>query len=209
LNAFLYNAEMRLSAFYARLGRSDDARRFEARAAKRQEVMHATFWDATQHRWRDVLGDGTWASSGPCLSDYAPLWAGIGPPDGDIEGLLAGLEASGLLREHGVQCTVTTTGEQWDAPNAWPPLQDLLVDGLLKLKHESASLLARRVGTAWLASVRAGFETSGACFEKYDADQLGRRGAGGEYAPQDGFGWTNGAAMVMAGRFRCEEAGAA
>ena len=203
LNAFLYNAERRLSAFYTRLGRSDDAMRFEARAAKRQEVMHATFWDATEKRWRDVLGDGTWASSGPCLSDYAPLWAGIQPPDGDIEGLLAGLEASGLLREHGVQCTCIQTGEQWDAPNAWPPLQDLLVDGLLRLKHESASLLARRVGTAWLASVRAGFEKSGACFEKYDAGRSSHRGAGGEYAPQDGFGWTNGAAMVMAGRFRC------
>ena len=165
--------------------------------------MNATFWDPARKRWRDVLKDGTYASLGPSLSDYAPLWAGIGPPDGDVAGLVENLEASGLVRKFGVQATCATTGEQWDAPNAWPPLVDMLVEGLLGLDHDGASRLARRIGTAWLASVKAGFEASGAFFEKYDADARGKRGAGGEYEPQDGFGWTLGAAAAMVERFHC------
>ena len=87
------------------------------------------------------------------------------------------LEASGLVREFGVQATCATTGEQWDAPNAWPPLVDMLVEGLLGLDHDGASQLARSIGTAWLASVKAGFEASGAFFYKHDADARGKRGA--------------------------------
>ena len=79
----------------------------------------------------------------------------------------------------------------------------MLVEGLLGLDHDGASRLARRIGTAWLASVKAGFEASGAFFEKYDADVCGARGAGGEYEPQDGFGWTLGAAAAMVERFHC------
>ena len=52
--------------------------------------------------------------------------------------------------------------------------------------------------------MKAGFEASGAFFEKYDADARGKRGAGGEYAPQDGFGWTLGAAAAMVERFHCD-----
>ena len=79
----------------------------------------------------------------------------------------------------------------------------MLVEGLLGLDDDGAARLARRVGTAWLASVKAGFEASGAFFEKYDADMCGARGAGGEYEPQDGFGWTLGAAAAMVERFHC------
>ena len=32
-------------------------------------------------------------------------------------------------------------------------------------------------------------------YEKYDAERPGERGEGGEYEPQDGFGWTNGVAL--------------
>lgn len=32
-------------------------------------------------------------------------------------------------------------------------------------------------------------------FEKYDAIEVGQPGQGGEYAVQDGFGWTNGVVL--------------
>ena len=34
-------------------------------------------------------------------------------------------------------------------------------------------------------------------FEKYDARSIGRTGTGGEYVPQNGFGWTNGVALEL------------
>jgi len=36
----------------------------------------------------------------------------------------------GLLRRGGVMASLQETGQQWDAPNAWPPLQALLAEGL-------------------------------------------------------------------------------
>lgn len=32
-------------------------------------------------------------------------------------------------------------------------------------------------------------------YEKYDSSKLGKRGEGGEYKVQAGFGWTNGLAL--------------
>lgn len=37
----------------------------------------------------------------------------------------------------------------------------------------------------------------GYMYEKYNADQVGVGGGGGEYVPQVGFGWTNGVALVL------------
>ena len=42
---------------------------------------------------------------------------------------LRSFKASGLLGVAGVAATTTDTGQQWDFPNAWPPIQDLLIQG--------------------------------------------------------------------------------
>ena len=55
----------------------------------------------------------------------------------------------------------------------------------------------------WVRSARKGYEANGTMFEKYDFAREGVRGEGGEYAPQEGFGWSNGAALVMVERYFC------
>ena len=42
---------------------------------------------------------------------------------------LKAFQASQLLGPAGISTTNVTSGQQWDAPNAWPPLQDLLIEG--------------------------------------------------------------------------------
>lgn len=56
---------------------------------------------------------------------------GLASPEGPQA--LAAVEtfkASGLLGPAGVLTTVYNTGQQWDAPNAWPPLQDIVIEAL-------------------------------------------------------------------------------
>lgn len=36
---------------------------------------------------------------------------------------------------------------------------------------------------------------------QYDAVQIGKTGGGGEYAPQTGFGWTNGFVIQLLGTY--------
>ena len=52
---------------------------------------------------------------------------------------------------------------------------------------------------AWLESNWLGFAGSGYgdMYEKYNAFASGQYGGGGEYVPQAGFGWTNGAALEL------------
>jgi alpha,alpha-trehalase len=52
--------------------------------------------------------------------------------------------------------------------------------------------LAATIACRWMSGVNRLYLESGKLVEKYDVVDTGRRGGGGEYPTQDGFGWTNG-----------------
>jgi alpha,alpha-trehalase len=92
---------------------------------------------------------------------------------------------------------VTTTiasGQQWDAPNGWPPLQWLAIEGVRRYGRGDLADEARR---RWLALVRRTYRATGRMMEKYDVVDPARPAGGGEYPTQDGFGWTNGVALAL------------
>ncbi len=84
----------------------------------------------------------------------------------------------------GVATSLVQSAQQWDAPNAWPPLQHMVVEALLHAGVEGAADLARDVAGRWLRSVLLAFQRTGQMHEKYDAAVPGQRGGGGEYQPQ-------------------------
>ncbi|XP_024938587.1 trehalase isoform X3 [Cephus cinctus] len=97
----------------------------------------------------------------------------------------------------GTPTSLDPTGEQWDYPNAWPPLQSIIVKGLHETGWEPATSLAKELATRWLRANHAGFLTYGQMCEKYDAVKPGECGGGGEYQVQAGFGWTNGVVFEL------------
>jgi len=101
--------------------------------------------------------------------------------------------------------TLIASGQQWDAPNGWPPLQWLTVRGLCRYDREPVAAIGRE---RWLALNRRAFESTGKMTEKYDVADLNRRAGGGEYPTQDGFGWTNGVALAFAAQEQAAAAGA-
>jgi alpha,alpha-trehalase len=94
-----------------------------------------------------------------------------------------------LLKPGGLVTTAVASGQQWDLPNGWAPLQWVAVRGL---RAYGEAELARTIAERWLANVDQVYRASGKLVEKYDVVDLGRPGGGGEYPLQDGFGWTNG-----------------
>jgi len=94
-----------------------------------------------------------------------------------------------LLMPGGIVTTPLETGEQWDAPNGWAPIQWIAVAGL---RQYGQSSLAASIACRWMSNVEDVYERSGKLVEKYDVVNTGRSGGGGEYPLQDGFGWTNG-----------------
>jgi alpha,alpha-trehalase len=93
-----------------------------------------------------------------------------------------------LVQPHGLATTTRRTGQQWDAPNGWAPLQWIAIRGL---QNYDEGELAGAIARGWVGANLDVFRSTGKLVEKYDVSgSVG--GRGGEYPLQDGFGWTNG-----------------
>ncbi|MDB4917908.1 MAG: hypothetical protein JWM95_5552, partial [Gemmatimonadetes bacterium] len=94
----------------------------------------------------------------------------------------------------GFVTTQIASGQQWDSPNGWPPLQWL---GAEAARRYGRADIANDARNRWLALNRRTYRVTGKMTEKYDVTDLSKRAGGGEYPTQDGFGWTNGVAQAM------------
>lgn len=211
LNALLFALEVNIAHFASLLHDSSEEHLVETytqKARNRRRAFDVLFWDGALSQWRDVYLTESPTRKGNVfvregyLSNYVPLYCGIEPPTAaEGQSLVAKLKSSKLFRRGGFVASIYTTGEQWDGPNVWPPLQSILVEGLMILSrsHPSsgADLLASEAASRFLYNMFLGFQTQTCMFEKYDGEELGKTGSGGEYSPQVGFGWTNGVALWL------------
>lgn len=148
-------------------------------------------------------------------SNLSPLWVkayNISDSAKISKSVLSYIEKNNLDSfPGGVPNTLYPTGEQWDFPNVWAPMQYILVEGLDNLGTPEAKELSKRWGHRWVKSNFEAYRETLAMFEKvrcalsssvhyndtvssmqYDAENFGGHGGGGEYGVQKGFGWTNG-----------------
>ncbi|MBN6150746.1 alpha,alpha-trehalase TreA [Xanthomonas sp. AmX2] len=192
LNSLLYHLETTLAVACAgNPGAAGCDTDYAALAAARKAAMD-------KHLWNDAgyYADYDWQRR--ALSDQVtaatlyPLFAGIATP-ARAERTAQAVQAQ-LLRPGGLATTALRTGQQWDEPNGWAPLQWIAVDGLRRYGHDE---LAQRIGSRFLARVQALFAQQHKLVEKYGVDAQAGGGGGGEYALQDGFGWTNGVTLLL------------
>ena len=99
-----------------------------------------------------------------------------------------------LVKQGGiVTSTATGSGQQWDSPNGWAPLQYFAATGL---ENYGFSDQAQSIRDRFLKTVDTVYQTSGSVVEKYNVVDPGS-GHGGEYGVQQGFGWTNGVVRMF------------
>lgn len=99
-----------------------------------------------------------------------------------------------LLKPGGVLSTEFTTGQQWDAPNGWAPLQWMTIVALENCYQKE---LAKEIAMRWIKLNKDVFARTGKMMEKYNVVDLKLDAGGGEYPSQDGFGWTNGVLLAL------------
>ncbi|MEO1261656.1 MAG: alpha,alpha-trehalase TreF [Bacteroidota bacterium] len=99
-----------------------------------------------------------------------------------------------FLRPGGVVSTPIHSGQQWDAPNGWAPLQYMTITGL---KNYGFHELADEIKNRWINLNKRVFKNTGKMLEKYNVENIDLLSGGGEYPVQDGFGWTNGVLLKL------------
>jgi len=191
LNSLMYGLEEAIAHGCAARHEAACARRFSARARRRRRAIDRYLWDGhagyfMDYDWR--TGKRTGELSAATLY---PLFVGLA--DARQADAVAGVVRQRLLQLGGVVTTTIVTGQQWDAPNGWAPLQWIAIRGLTHYGHRT---LARRIARRWIATVRRVYRHTGKLVEKYNVEKS-LPGGGGEYPLQDGFGWTNGVTEAL------------
>ena len=196
LNSLLYNAERVIAALRLfRLGPGDEevGRRFARMAAERRLAIQTLMYDPSRGFFYDVRWrTGERVMDRPSLAAAAPLYFGIATPEQGVR-TAAKLEAE-FLKPGGFVTTKIKSGQQWDAPNGWPPLEWLTIEGVRRYRRDD---LADKAATRWLNLINRTYRATGRMMEKYDVVNPNRKAGGGEYPTQDGFGWTNGVVLAL------------
>jgi alpha,alpha-trehalase len=187
LNSLLFGLEQAIHAGCRRAGDDAGAALFAMLATCRCSAMDTFLWNDAEGVYEDFQWRAGRRKSGVTAAMLYPLFVGAASAR-QADGVARTVKAR-LLKEGGLMTSERVTGQQWDAPNGWAPLQWVAVSGLRGYGHND---LAEEIARRWLSTVGRFYASHGRLLEKYDVVSVGRAGGGGEYELQDGFGWTNG-----------------
>ncbi|GAB0118525.1 alpha,alpha-trehalase TreF [Acidisoma sp. 7E03] len=199
LNAELFHLESALAHAYQLAGQTKLSTEFAEKAARRAVAIQRVMFDAKDGAFHDY--DWRTRRLTPVLSaaTVVPLFFHVAT---DAEGkLVANIVETKLLAPGGLLTTTVQTGQQWDAPNGWAPLQWMAIQGLRRYGQAD---LAQTLATRWETRVNEGFARDGVLVEKYNVAAppgANAGGHGGEYALQVGFGWTNGVQAALMAQY--------
>ncbi len=196
LNSLLYNLETIIARSRAMMGDDSGSVHFLQLAEDRRKAIDKYCWSGTLKYYTDYNFRKNSQTGAVTLAGLYPFC--FFP---DTQGFLsfqcsqaAVLVRDKLLQPGGLLTTDQNTGEQWDAPNGWAPLEWMAVTGLSRAGQKG---LAREIAERWTSLNEKVFRETGKMMEKYNVADLNKPAGGGEYASQDGFGWSNGVYLAM------------
>jgi alpha,alpha-trehalase len=197
LNCLLHELECTIARLSALGNDHETAAVFARRSSARAQAIDRCCWDAAAGWFADWNWRRGHRSRALTAATAVPLFCGLATPQQAraVEHTLR----SRLLRPGGLGTSEHATGEQWDRPNGWAPLQWMAVQGLARYGCDALAAIVRE---RWMRSVQLVYDRETRLVEKYDlfaGHDLARGGGGGEYPLQDGFGWTNGVARRWTG----------
>lgn len=191
LNSLLYLMESQTADILDILNKTAEAKNWRKLAEERAGRVNRLMWDAKDGLYYDYDFQIQRVRHYPFLTTFYPLWAGFATKEqaARVEKNLSLFEKAG-----GLQTSTYVSGNQWDAPFGWAPLQMIAVDGLRRYGYNDD---AERISMKFLSLVRKEFLRRGYIVEKYDVVKNVSNVAAnihfGYSANQAGFGWTNAA----------------
>ena len=209
LNAIMYKVEMNIATFYEILGDENSTQYYRKKAEKRKIAIDQLLWNPQKYEWNDYDIDVQYLRfifiiylsnrDGNYVSNFIPLWAGCYDNINETKVVESFFHNSNLIFNGGLVSTSNVmSNQQWDLPNAWPPLQCFMIEALERIEKKE---LAENLATAWVKTNYLAFQKYNYMYEKYNALHMGEGGGGGEYVPQVGFGWSNGVLLSLVSKY--------
>ena len=190
LNALLYKLE-RVIADRTELVPEQEA--WAARADARLQAIEQHLWNPATAYYEDLNWKSGSFTGYLTLAGMYPLFCGLASED-HAAAVAAKLESE-FLAPGGLRTSLSRTGQQWDAPNGWPPLQWMAYAGLRDYEFDR---LAATIRERWMDNNERVYANVSKMVEKYNVEDITLAAGGGEYPVQDGFGWSNGVYLRMA-----------
>lgn len=191
LNSLLYLMETETAQIMKTLGRAREASVWLGRADQRRRSINRLMWDERDGLYYDYSFVEKRVRRYPFVTTFYPLWAGIA---GRKQAARVVANLHRFERPGGLQTSTNPSGNQWDAPFGWAPMQMIAVKGLRRYGYSKE---ADRLTVNFLSMILKDFLEHNTIVEKYDvlrrSSQLGSGIKFGYAANQIGFGWTNAA----------------
>lgn len=195
LNVLLYQMEADIGQINQILQHPDIAERWHNTAQHRVDLINQYLWDEEGGLYLDYNFREGRRRYYEFATTFYPLWAGIASAE-QAQRLVENLpyfEAPGGLRTSNY-----VSGNQWDAPFGWAPLQLLAVQGLMRYGYQTE---AQRLAEKFIALVVKDFQRCGSLLEKYDIEactgEVSEEIQYGYSTNEIGFGWTNGVFLEL------------
>jgi len=192
LNCLLWHLEKLISECHKSIGEKEVAMKYGVLALNRKKAILEYFWDAETGFFQDYDFKAEARTTRLSLAGVYPLYFKLCSQEQADQ--VAEVIKSKFLMAGGVVTTPIASGQQWDSPNGWAPLQWITIKGLLNYGHK---VLAQEIASRWTQLNQSVFERTGKMLEKYNVVDVTLEGGGGEYPVQDGFGWTNGVYIAL------------
>ncbi len=190
LNALLYGLEEVLLKSYG--SDAEFVKQMKASMVTRKQFLVDYSWNNTDGVYEDYNFVKSKRTGVKSLAMVYPLFFNMST---QVEAdQVANYIETHFLKPGGLPATLNHSGQQWDAPNGWAPLQWMAVKGLENYGHTE---LAKTIAERWVELNEKVYKNTGKFVEKYNVEDMGLEAGGGEYPVQDGFGWSNGVYLAM------------
>lgn len=192
LNCLLFHLEKTLAEAFQEVGNHAQSSRYLQLANQRKVVIRKFCWNPSEEFFFDYDFMAQTQKQAYTLAATFPLFFEVATPE-QAMAVETALRTK-FLKPGGLTTTIFNSGQQWDAPNGWAPLQWIAYRGLLNYGFDE---LAHEIKIRWLNNNDRVYSETGKMMEKYNVYSTVAEGGGGEYPNQDGFGWTNGVYLAM------------
>lgn len=170
LNVILHWNAKYIAELYRKEGKLEEASTYEQYAQQIFDAIEAVLWHEDLGIWLDYDMVNKKRRNYFVPTNLSPLWMNCYREERREE--IAEMMMKYIHRTDidtylgGVPNTLNHSGEQWDFPNVWPPMQHMLIEGLENLHDPKTSEIALRWATRWVQSNFIGWDRNEKMYEK-------------------------------------------